>query len=326
MAEHRFTYSPSVQKARALQPGDVIGIVAPSGPVPEEALAAGVKRLEGWGFQVKVGPSVLDRRGYLAGIDEARAHDFNALWADPSVAGILCARGGYGAMRLLDRIDWAMVRERPKFFCGFSDITALHLALERVAGLVTFHGPMAAAFGEAAAYNEAGLLRAMTETRPLCTLPWPEAAERAAGAPVPLVIRPGVAEGRLVGGNLTLICALMGTPWEPDLAGRLLMIEEVDEAPYRVDRMLQQLLLAGKLQQVKGIVVGDSPSCMRGPEGKPSLTLPEVLEDLLGPLGVPVLYGFPSGHTGYRTTLPLGVQVRLNATAGTLSVLESALV
>lgn len=312
-----------VQKARALRPGDLVGVVAPSGPVPDEALAAGVKLLEGWGFRVHVAPSVLARRGYLAGSDEARARDFNDLWANPDVAGILCARGGYGAMRILDRIDWSMVRERPKFFCGFSDITALHLALEQRAGLVTFHGPMVAAFGAGEAYNEAELRRAITERRPLGTIPWPEAGE---GAPVPLTVRPGVAEGRLIGGNLTLLCALMGTPWEPNLAGRLLMIEEVDEAPYRVDRMLQQLLLAGKLQQVKGVIFGDSPSCLRGPEGKPSLSLLEVLEDLLGPLGVPVLYGFPSGHTGYRATLPLGVEARLDARGGSLTFLESALV
>lgn len=312
-----------LQKARALRPGDLIGVVAPAGPVPEEALVNGVNRLQALGFRVQVGASVLNRRGYLAGTDEERARDFNAMWADPAVAGILCARGGYGAMRILHQIDWTMVRARPKFFCGFSDITALHLAMEQRAGLVTFHGPMVAAFGEAVAYNESGLWRAMTATEPLSLVPWPEPGE---GAPVPLTIRSGVAEGRLAGGNLTLLCALMGTPWEPDLKGRLLMIEEVDEAPYRVDRMLQQLLLAGKLQGAAGILIGDSPSCMKGPEGRASLTLPEVLDDLLRPLGVPVLYGFPCGHTAFRATLPLGIRARLDAAKGSLTLLESALV
>ncbi|HWI60680.1 MAG TPA: LD-carboxypeptidase, partial [Symbiobacteriaceae bacterium] len=202
---------------------------------------------------------------------------------------------------------------------------ALHIAMEQRAGLVTFHGPMVAAFGkaEAHAYNEAGLRAAMTSAQPLGEVPWPGPGE---GAPVPFTVRPGVAEGSLVGGNLCLIAGLMGTPWEPDFTGRILLFEDVHEAPYRIDRMLVQFLLAGKLQKAAGILFGDSPSCMHHPEGKPSLTMLEVFQELLEPLGIPVLYGFPCGHTAYRATLPLGVNVRLDATAGRLTVLEPALV
>lgn len=313
---------PTVTRARRLRPGDTIGIVAPSGPVPAEALEKGVARLHGWGFRTLVGESVLARRGYLAGTDAQRAADFNAMWANSDVAGIICARGGYGAMRMLRQIDWNVVRANPKFFCGFSDITALHAALEREAGLVTFHGPMVAAFGSAEAYNEAGLLAALQSAAPLGEVPWPLGGEH---LPRKVTVRPGVAEGRLTGGNLSLIVALMGTPWEFDFTGRIVLIEDIDEAPYRMDRMLMHLLLAGKLNGAAGILFGDSPTCVNGPEGRPSLSLPEVLEDLLAPLGIPTLYGYPCGHTGYRATLPFGVRVRLDAGAGTLAVLEGAL-
>lgn len=313
---------PGVRKPRPVPPGATIGVVAPSGPVPPEALEAGLERLHQWGYRTVVGDAVLQQRGYLAGPDERRAEDFNRMWADPAVDAVLCARGGYGAMRILNRIDWEQVRRNPKFFCGFSDITALHLAMEREAGLVTVHGPMVAAFGGAEGYNAAGLRRALMETGPLGEIPWPDPAE--AGAPRPVTIRPGVAEGRLIGGNLTLIVSLLGTRWEPDFTGRIVLLEDVDEPPYRVDRMLVQLLLAGKLQRAAGIVFGDSPTCLHGPPGRPSLALPEVLSELLGPLGIPVLYGFPCGHGPHRATLPLGVHARLDAEAGTLTILEPA--
>jgi muramoyltetrapeptide carboxypeptidase len=310
------------RKARPLRPGDTLGIVAPAGPVLPENLGRGVTRLQSWGYKVALGEHVLAARGYLAGTDQQRAADFNQMWARPDVAAVLCAKGGYGVMRMLGGIDWDIVRAHPKFFCGFSDITALHAAIQREAGLVTFHGPMPAAFGQAEAYNAAGFRAAMESTMPLGTIPWPAEGEE---LPLPVTVRPGVAEGRLMGGNLSLLAALAGTPWEPDYEGRIVLLEDIDEAPYRVDRMLVQLLLSGKLQRAAGILFGDSPSCLCNPEGRPSLTLPEVLEDLLAPLGIPVLYGFPCGHTAYRATLPMGVQARLDATAGSLTILEAAL-
>ncbi|MBP2019204.1 muramoyltetrapeptide carboxypeptidase [Symbiobacterium terraclitae] len=313
----------AVRRPRPVRPGATIGVVAPSGPVPAEQLEAGLKRLHAWGYRTVVGDAVLARRGYLAGTDDRRAEDFNRVWANPAVEAVLCARGGYGAMRILDGIDWERVRRQPKFFCGFSDITVFHLAMAREAGLVTFHGPMVAAFGGAEAYNAAGLRRALQEPGPLGEIPWPDPGEE--GAPCPLTIRPGVAEGRLAGGNLTLIASLMGTRWEPDFTGCIVLLEDLDEAPYRVDRMLTQLLLAGKLQRAAGILFGDSPTCLQGPPDRPSLTLFEVLEDLLAPLGIPVLYGFPCGHGPHRATLPLGVRARLDAEGAVLTILESAL-
>ncbi len=318
-----------MQKARALRPGDVVGIVSPSGRVPKERLDEGVALLESWGFRVKVGASVLNGWGYLAGTDAERAADINAMWADPTVAGVLCARGGYGAMRLLDLLDWDLIRSTPKFFCGFSDITALHAAMEQRAGLITFHGPMVAAVGGAVNYNTDGLRKAMTSAGPLGVIPWPDRPEGVGDGEddrAPLVtIRPGVAEGRLTGGNLSLVASLVGTPWEQDLAGRIVVLEDVDEAPYRVDRMLTQLLLAGKLQKAAGIVFGDSISCMRPASDRPTFTLLEVLQDRLGALGIPVFYGFPCGHTAYRATLPFGAGARIDSEAGTLTVTEAAL-
>jgi len=310
-------------KPRPVRPGATIGVVAPAGPVPADRLEAGLKRLHEWGYRTVVGDAVLARRGYLAGTDAERATDFHRVWGDPRVDAVICARGGYGAMRILDRIDWEMIRRNPKFFCGFSDITTLHLAMAREAGLVTFHGPMVAAFGEAEGYNAAGLRWALQEPGPLGEVPWPDPGEE--GAPRPLTIRPGVAEGRLMGGNLSLIVSLLGTRWEPDFTGCIVLLEDVDEAPYRVDRMLTQLLLAGKLQRAAGVLFGDSPTCLQGPPDRPSLTLMEVLEDRLGPLGIPVLYGFPCGHGPHRATLPLGVRARLDAAVGALTILEPAL-
>jgi len=314
--------APGSQLGRAVQLGDFIGIVAPAGPVDPAALKEGVARLQSWGYRTLLGSSVIARHGYLAGTDSERAADFNAVWGNPDVAAVICARGGYGVMRMLEHIDWDTVRAHPKFLCGFSDITALHVAMEKEAGLVTFHGPMAAAFGEATAYNTQGLQSALRRTSVYGTIPWPEPAP---GSPSRVTLRHGTAEGRLAGGNLTLLCSLLGTPWEPDFTDRILVLEDVDEAPYRVDRMLTQLRLAGLFDGVAGIVFGDSPTCMHGPEGRPSLTLLEVLEEVLGSLRVPVVYGFPCGHTAYRATIPLGTWARLDTSMGTLTVLEPAL-
>lgn len=307
-------------KPKALQLGDFIGIVSPSGPVPYDRLSAGVARIQSWGFRTVIGPSVLASRGYLAGSDVERAADLNSLWANPNVAGIICARGGYGSMRILDLIDWEMIESRPKFFCGFSDITALHIAMQQKAKLVTFHGPMVGAFGEAVEFNSESMQAAMRRIQPNLTIPWPTQG----GSPR-YTIRGGVAEGVLMGGNLSLVCSLLGTPFEPDFRGKIILLEEVNEAPYRIDRMLTQLFLADKFRGAAGILFGDSPTCMNDPDGKPSPSLLGVLEERLGPLGVPVVYGFPCGHADHRATVPLGVRARLDGANGALTLLEPAL-
>jgi muramoyltetrapeptide carboxypeptidase len=305
-------------KPKALHAGDTLAVIAPSSGMPAAELEPGLALLHEWGFETRVYPSAYASRGYLAGIDDAgRVADFVAAFTDPSIAGIVCARGGYGATRLLHRINWQQIAEHPKFFVGFSDITSLHLALARL-GHVTFHGPMVAAGIDRSAYNANLLRQAMTSLRPLGDIPLPD------DGPLLRSVVDGVARGRLVGGNLSLIAATLGTPWEIDTRGKIVLIEDVDEAPYRVDRMLVQLLQAGKLRDARGILFGDSPTCEKGPAGKPSLTLFEVFDDLLVPLRLPLLYGFPCGHSAYRATLPLGVEVELDAGTGTLKVLEAA--
>lgn len=309
-------------RPRALALGDTIAIVAPSGAVDPALLDSGKALLRRLGFQARTDPAITARRGYLAGdSDRAAALALSAAFSDPEIDGIICAKGGYGALRILPFMDWDTVRAHPKFFCGFSDITALHHALRREAGMVTFHGPMALLLAEERQldWNERGLLEAMTSTKPLGTIALP-----ADGPPIETLVR-GSAEGVLDGGNLSLLASLCGTRWQPRLQGRILLLEDVHEAPYRVDRMLTQLRLAGVLEGIAGVLFGDSPTCDRPPSAR-GRTLREVIMDRLGDLGVPVVYGFPCGHGDYRATLPLGVRARLDANAGTLTLLEAAAV
>jgi muramoyltetrapeptide carboxypeptidase len=244
------------------------------------------------------------------------------MFARPEVEAIFCARGGYGTPRLLSLLDYDLIRENPKILLGYSDVTALHLAIQRQTGLVTFHGPMVESDPQVGFvdYNWLGVLRAIAAPSPLGLVENPPAG------PALRVIRGGRAQGPLVGGNLSLICATMGTPYEIDTRGKILFLEDVGEAPYRMDRMLNQLLLAGKLQAASGIVIGESVGCEQAPGDRPSLTLYEVLADLLSSLGKPVLYGLAIGHGFYKATLPLGVEAVLDATAGHLEVIEPAVV
>lgn len=317
------TPRPAPLRPRALRPGDTVAVVAPSSRAEPALLEEGVALLRSWGFTVRCMPSTGHARRYLAGESDAeKGHELTACFADPSVAGILCARGGYGAMRILPFIDFAVVRAHPKVFCGYSDITALHLAFHREAGLVTFHGPMVQRQSDEPAlhpWTADGLRRALTASEPLGRIAAPP------DGPASTTVAGGRARGPLVGGNLTLVAALCGTRWQLDARGCVLLLEDVNEAPYRIDRMLTQLLLARVLDGVRGLVFGDSPTCDR-PGDPRTFTLAEILRDRVAPLGIPVLYGFPCGHTPWRATLPLGVTVELDADTGTLTVLEPACV
>ena len=321
MSRHQL---PTPVKPRALRPGDTVAVVATSGPIPDALVEDGIAVLQGWGLRVQRMAATRSGRAYLAGdSDHQRANEFTAAFADPEVAAILCARGGYGAMRILSAIDWQVVRANPKIVCGYSDITALHQAIRRETGLVTFHGPLAARQSEEPAlhpWTEAEWRRALFSTEPLGSVTPP------ADGPVLTTVCPGRATGTLVGGNLTLVAALAGTPWQLDLRDSVLLLEDVHEAPYRIDRMLTQLSLAGMFDGLRGVLFGDSPTCDRPPEDRRHFTLTEILHDRFGPLGVPVLYGFPCGHTPVRATLPLGVQVTLDAGAGAVSADEAACV
>lgn len=300
----------------ALRPGARVALVAPAGPLPEGAVDRAVERVREWGWEPVAGDFCRGRCGFLAGTDDERAADFQAALRSPDNDAVWCLRGGYGTMRILGRIDWAPLVERPRPLVGFSDNTALHLALS-VHGVVSFHGPHAAA-SELPEFSRDGLLRVLTRAEPAGTLPFPaggpQRAETLAG---------GVAEGPLVGGNLALLAALAGTPWALRARGAVLFLEDVGEPSYRLDRMLSQLLLSGALEGVAGIAVGalsESPDA-----GKPGLPSPgEVVAERLAPLGVPIAFGFPFGHVDESWTLPMGVRARLDADAGTLALTEPA--
>jgi muramoyltetrapeptide carboxypeptidase len=262
-----------------------------------------------------VGRNSRGRSGYLSGTDEERIEDFAAALGSESNDAIWCLRGGYGTLRIIDRVDWTPLLRRPRPLIGFSDNTVLHLALRRM-GLVSFHGPHPA--GEDLPEFSSHLLRRLlTETAAIGTLPFPDDRGHAE------TLVPGVAEGPLVGGNLVLLGAAAGTPWALQGEGCILFFEEVGEASYRLDRLLTQLRLTGALHGVRGVVIGALSDCPD--EGSPDTPpLSEMLLDRLGDLGVPIARGFPFGHQPENWTLPVGVRARLDATAGTLALLEPA--
>lgn len=290
-----------------------IALVAPAGPLANEAIDRAAARVEAIGWTPLPGRNSRGRRGYLSGTDEERLADLQAAIDSPDNDAIWCLRGGYGTMRIVDRIDWDPLVRRPRPLIGFSDNTALHLALQR-RRLVSFHGPHPAA--ERLPDDSLMLLRRLlTDPRPAGTLPAPDSRVRTLVA--------GEAEGRLVGGNLVLLAAMVGTRWAPRTRGAILFFEEVGEAPYRIDRLLTQLRLSGALRGVRGIAVGALSDCPDAGED-PEDVLASLLLDRLGDLGVPLAFGFPFGHQDDNWTLPLGVRARIDAGAGTLSLLHGA--
>lgn len=308
-------------RPRALVHGDTLGVLAPAGPSQSpERLAAAVAALAELGFEARLAPSCRASRGYLAGTDRGRAQDLEDLFSDPGVAGIVCLKGGYGSPRILDLVDWGLVAAHPKLLVGYSDITALHLAMAKTCKLVGIHGPMPSSdmVPQLDAFSRASWLRATTSTAALGLLEPPP------GCPGPETLVGGRARGPLVGGNLSLVAALMGTPWELDTRDKILFLEDVGEEPYRVDRMLTQLRLAGKFRDCAGIVLGGFTRC-EPPKDKPSLSLREVFEDILLPVGRPCILGFAAGHCVPSHSLVLGVMAELDADSGSLSFLEAAL-
>lgn len=310
-------------KPPRLKEGDTVGLVTPSfaqwEPAPLDILLDTLKAL---GLKARLGKHVLDRRGYLAGRDEDRAADLNAMFADPEVDAIHCVRGGGGAARLLPLLDWTAIARHPKILVGYSDITALLLSLHARTGLVTFHGPVGVSTWNA--FNLDWMKRVLwnAEAATFANLKEPN------DTLVPVknlthTITPGKARGRLLGGNLTVFTTIIGSGYLPDFRDCILFLEDVEEAPYRIDRMFTQLKLAGILGQAKGIVWGTCDGCSPG-EGFGSLTIPDVLDDYVKPLGVPAYAGAMIGHVDRQFTLPLGIQVELDADAGTITMLESA--
>lgn len=303
----------------ALRTGDAIGIVAPSSPVLREELEAGVALLEARGYRVVVGEHVLARHpsnDYLAGTDAQRAADLNEMLTRADIHAVLCARGGYGAMRLFDRIAWDHIPQEPKIFVGYSDITSLHTALSRRRGWITFHGPMVTTLTKLNVESASVFWRLLETPEALGILPAdPESIKTVSG---------GQVEGELAGGCLCLLARACGTRDAPDFRNKIVLLEDVGEAVYRADRDLAQLRNAGLLEQAAGFVIGNITRWNKQ-EAQPPLNTPDTLwHDFFGEMGKPVLSGFPFGHEDDPLTLPLGVRARLDATGRSLTLLEPA--
>lgn len=303
-------------KPPKLQTGDTIGVVGPASPPVKERLEKGIGYLQQLGYRVKLGEHIDDRYGYLAGEDADRVRDINRMIRDPEVNAIFCTRGGYGTPRLLEQIDYHAIKKHPKILVGYSDLTALQLAIFHKAQVVTFSGPMVAV--------EMGKgIRPFTEQH-FWDILTSEAKIAFSGENGPMrCLKQGSSEGRLLGGCLSMICSIIGTPYQPDFKDAILFVEEVGEEPYRIDRYFMQLKLAGILSRLNGIVFGQFEDCKPSPD-TPSLTLEEVLENVVGNLEIPVLADLPYGHIDVKYTLPVGAKVRLDAEAGVLEMIESA--
>jgi muramoyltetrapeptide carboxypeptidase len=313
-------------KPKPLRRGDAIGIVVPAGPVERERFDRALGRLRERGFHTKTYGDVYRSCGYLAGDDATRAGELMAAFADRETSAVWCARGGYGTARLLDQIDFDVIRGNAKVFIGFSDITALHTAIGQRTGLVTFHGPnLQDGFGKPAdmpAANEAALWRAVSDDERLNTSPG-DAFDFTAVSGIGLhTVRGGAVSAPLAGGNLSVLAGLIGTPFEIETAGHILFLEEVSERLYRIDRYLAQLRLAGKLQAAAGVLLG-SFSYDSGERAEPEADVAALLEEYLGRLNVPVLAGFPAGHAEHNLTLPIGALVELDADDKRIRVCEN---
>lgn len=318
---------PPVLRPKKLAPGMTIGLVSPaSNTAEDEDIRFAMDVVTSLGFKVQPGVNLHQRRQYLAGTDQQRADDLNAMFADASVDGIFCLRGGYGSSRLLPLLDYNTITANPKVLMGYSDITALHCAIHSCTGLVTFHGPIAgqnftdytyAAFRETLLEAKSGQVLAAP---PPFDDPAPGRVEdenrltRFAG---------GAAQGPLIGGNLSLLSHLLGTPYAPEFSGRILFLEDVGESPYRVDRMLTQLWLAGVLNKVAGIAFGKFTEAEASGN---SFSMEAVLRDRTADLGIPVLRGLMIGHVEDQAVIPVGAMARLDADKGTLTLLEPAVV
>jgi muramoyltetrapeptide carboxypeptidase len=310
-------------KVKKLTPGMTIGVVSPSsGLWKRSELWLGIEGLEKQGFKVKVGQHAYRNHFYLAGTDEERAADLMEAFTDPAIDAVFCSQGGYGTARLYRHLDFDRIRAHPKLFIGYSDITSLHLAIQCHCGFVTFHGPGATGFDPSymCPYTLEYFLKATSETEPVGLI-----AQSGADRPL-LKVTGGIAEAPIVGGNLTLLCASLGTPFEVDTKDKLFFIEELDTEPWIMDHMLTHLLNAGKFADAAGIVVGECTDCepfRHHPGFYNQCSFEDVIFDRLAPLGKPLVYGIQCGHAKEKITIPLGVNARLDATAGQLEILES---
>jgi muramoyltetrapeptide carboxypeptidase len=314
-------------KPARLRPGDTVALIEPAGFSDNMIQVEQVKStIVGMGLVPRVGRNVTARYGYLAGTDQQRADDLNEAYADPDVRAVFAVRGGWGCARILPLLDWKTIGANPKLLIGFSDITALHLAFAARAGFPTIHAPNAANSWPATSWNSFWRLAfhgdAPVFRNPDVTALDPTQQERWRTT----TIFPGKATGTLIGGNLTVLAALLGTPWLPDFGGKILFLEDTGEAEYRVDRMLTQLALAGVLGKVAGVVFGQCTRCSIGVPDYQGFTIPQVLQQHLASLGVPAFSGANIGHISDQLSIPVGVRAEIDAGDGSIRMLEPAVI
>lgn len=313
---------PKMIKPKRLKPGDTIAMIAPSSSATPENYQRAIRNLESLGFKVKPGKYASGRRGDFSGTDAERLEDLHWAFKDKAIDGVWCLRGGTGAPRLLPQIDFDLIRRNPKAFIGYSDITALHLAINQKCGLVTFHGPVGTS--EYSDYTRSGILDVVTKTTapPKISLSEFNRAQTNPLYTAKTIVR-GKASGILTGGNLSLLAAVAGTPWGlKDLSGKILFIEDINEAPYRVERMFTQLRNSTDMRKLAGVALGIFEKCDPPSEGLPSVM--DYALDRFGDLDIPVVYGLSFGHIRDQFTLPVGIRAELDADKLEMTFLESA--
>jgi muramoyltetrapeptide carboxypeptidase len=305
-------------KPRRLNAGDTIAITSPAGAVWDDKQVETFSAiLKGFGFKIVLGKTLKEKHGYFAGTDELRAKELNEFFADKNIKGIFCMKGGWGCARLLDKIDFENISKNPKVLIGFSDITTLLVAIFAKTGLVTFHGPVGnSGWNEFTSSVFKGVIMKAEQSQ----LPAGPAEEDK-----PITIHPGIASGMLIGGNLSVLTGIIGSSYLPDWKGKILFLEEAKEEPYRIDRMLTQLKLAGVLDSISGFVFGKCVKC-EAEEPLKAFKFMEVIEQHIKPLGIPAFYGAMTGHIENKLTLPLGIEVTIDADKGMIGLAEAAVV
>jgi muramoyltetrapeptide carboxypeptidase len=307
-------------KPKKLQKGDAIGIISPaSSPDDLSRIESGVKYLEKIGYRVEVGKNVGKYRGYLAGTDEERLNDLHDMFGNKKIKAIMCVRGGYGTPRILDKINYKLIKNNPKILVGYSDITAIQMAMLAKTGLASFGGPMLAVdfYEEVSPYTEEMFWALITSSKKYGKITQPNDEKI-------FNLTKGTAKGRIVGGNLALLTSSIGTEYLPSFKDTILVMEEVGEMPYRIDRMLNQLKLAKVFNQSAGVILGRFSDCNEHDPNKKTLTLGEVINDYFSELKKPVVYNFKHGHIKDNITIPFGTMVKVNASRHLIEYMENA--
>ena len=316
---------PKLIKPKRLRPGDTIAVVAPASGATAEAFERALANVATLGLKAKVGKYARGSKDFLSGTDAERLHDLHWAFEDVEVKGVWCVRGGSGAPRLLPDINYALIKKNPKVFIGYSDITALHMAISQQTGLVTFHGPVASS--ELSEYTKSNLINSvMSPPAPYKIQPSEYNLAQTSALFKPTVITPGKARGRLVGGNLSQLAAIAGTPFAlKDVKGAILFAEDINEPPYKVDRLFTQLRQSCDMRSLAGVALGVFSSAQSATDADTAMTL-RVLKDRLGDLGIPVVTGLSIGHIRDQFTLPMGIEAELDTSTATVTMLESPVI